>query len=135
MLSTEANRRPVEPHVVPVVYELFASGLARPSWSSEGHCDADGQLSTWPGVWFTSASFTYLNLLDTALTVLHHDGHTHRPWRVELCDTQPEPGTALYTLGPARSGELPTLHALHEDLRAVAQCLEIDVRNLARRDL
>jgi hypothetical protein len=135
MLSTEADGSPVEPRVVPIVYALFASGLARPRWSSEGRSDTHGRVTKWPGVWFASTSFTYLDLLDTALTDLHESGRTRREGRVELCSTQPDPAHALYGLAVLRDGVDPKLEELHDDLRSLGEHLDNDVRRLARQHL
>ena len=130
-LSIEPSRYPVEPHILPIVFALFGSGLAQPCWSCEGHNHAGGTLYKWPGVWFYSNSITYLDLLRTTLAALHDTHRTHRAWEVHPCDWQPHPAATLYVLGPNRAVSEPTLSALHEDLVAVGQGLATDVRALA----
>jgi len=120
--------------VIPLVYELYASGLAQPCWSCEGHDDADGHLYKWPQVWFYSSSDTYLDLLRTTLASLHDAGRTSRAWQVERSVWQPDAGAPMYELHACADGDVPTLAQLQADLRTLGRSLADDLRQLARDD-
>jgi len=130
-LSAEPDRYPIELLVVPIVYELSASGLAQPCWSCEGHNDASGTLYKWPRVWFYASSVTYVELLRAALADLFDAGRTGRAWEVKRCAWQPHPASVMYVLEPCRAGDEPTLRQLHRDLRVLGRTLAVDVRRLA----
>jgi hypothetical protein len=131
-LSIDPIHFPIEPRIVPVVYEMSASGLAQPCWSCEGHIDAEGQLYRWPGVWFYANSTTYVNLVRTTLNNLHATLRLARAWHIKRCAWQPDSAAVMYELGASRDGPAPPLHELQHDLGVVGSALDADVRERAR---
>ena len=62
-LSTEPDRYPIEPKVVPLVFALAELRETQPSWSCEGHVRADGEWIRPPQVWFYAELSVYADLI------------------------------------------------------------------------
>lgn len=81
-LSSDPVRYPVEPKVVPIVFEMATLRLIQPCWSCEGHMTADGSLGKCAQVAFYSASTLYPQLIVSYLDTLEAHKKLAYQWQV-----------------------------------------------------
>jgi hypothetical protein len=133
-LSTDPDRHPIEPGILPLVYEMKRAGMFSPSWSCEGHVGSDGSLSKIPRVWFTCESMTHLRLLADGLGSLRHAGKLRAPWQVAVTFSDPDNAETTFSLEPApASADAPSLPGLQGDVREIAGSLHHMIADGARR--
>lgn len=133
--SSDPERYPLEPAVVPLVFELNALRLVQTCWSCEGHRDAGDRLVKRPRVWFYTRSACYAQLISDYLATLRAQHRLSHPWQVRLV-SQGQQGCVTYSIEPEL--DLPDatrLAALHHDLAVIGAGLAMRIRELASRAL
>lgn len=135
-LSSDPARYPVEPKVVPLVYELRKTRVMQPCWSCEGHMDADGKLWKYPQVSFYSSTPLYAVLLVNYLTLLKHKKKLNQEWIIVISGFGQKHTGITYTIEPKLNADSkPHLGSLHCDLITIADNLEIQIKDQARKML
>lgn len=133
--SSDPERYPIEPAVVPLIYELNALRLVQTCWSCEGHRDAGDRLVKRPRVWFYSRAASYAQLLSEYLATLCARKSLRHPWQVSLV-SMGERACATYSIEPAlETVEITDLAVLHHDLAVIGAGLAHRIRGLAAQAL
>jgi len=121
-LSSEGDRSPVEPLVVPLVFELKKLGVFYPCWSCEGHVDQAGRLRNAPRIWFYADSVVHIRSLAEAVNRLHNARQLSTPWRVVVSHSDPDNPDTTFSLEPEPASN-SSLESLQGDLRVMAEAL------------
>lgn len=88
-MSSEAERYPIEPGIVSLVYSLNVLRVCLPCWSCEGHYQANGyDIAKTPKVWFYSRSVIYPRLISEYLVELKYKKQIRYDW--QICMTYSE---------------------------------------------
>ena len=134
-LSIEPERYPVEPKVVPLVYELMSTHVLMTCWSCEGHMGADGKLWKVPMVSFYSASAIYPKLLLKHIETLTYKKALSYRWQIVLSDFAQTPGVT-YSVQPELS-LIDDVHLgqLQQDLGIIADDALLKLKSIAKRML
>jgi hypothetical protein len=133
-LSSDPVYHPIEPGIVPLVFEMKRLGLFDPCWSCEGHTRADGQVLKVPRVWFNCASMVHVRLLAGAVARLHASGKLAHAWQVVVTFSDPDNPYTTFSLEPATSPDIAlSLSRLQEDAAAIARWLQTMLREEARK--
>lgn len=133
-LSSEGERYPIEPYVLPLVFELNALRVVQPCWSCEGHADAKGDVQNPPRIWFYCASVVYPQLLLEHVTQLAARGELQARWRVTVCSYSEDKVSTTFSLEPAVSPS-SSLAVLQSDLNVIAAELGSRLRDKAQNAL
>jgi len=134
-LSSEPDKYPLEPKVVPIAFELASLRIVETCWSCEGHLDQEGKLWRMPQVSFYSASPVYPQLLLRYINKLVYEKRLSYPWHVVLADFGSTKGVT-YSLEPNLNFVSdPHLGKLQHDLLEVSKGLFLNLKNLAREML
>lgn len=116
---------PIEPAIVPLVFEMKRLGLFTPCWSCEGHLGTDGTLWKFPRVWFYSDSTTHVRLLADGLKDLEIDKKLSARWQIVVTFSDADNSATTYSLEPVVStDESLQLSALQHDVEVIARSLE-----------
>lgn len=135
-LSSEPERYPIEPLILPLVYQLSALRVVQPCWSCEGHAEAGSTNRKVPQVWFHAPSELYPDLLATDLAELAFDGTTRNRWVVTLCPHgAPDEYTTFAVHPDADAAATATLECLQRDVAAIASGLPERLRRQAESRL
>ena len=132
-LSTEPDRYPIEPAILPLVFAMKRSRILDPCWSCEGHLGAGGSVWKMPMVWFYCRSMVYLRLLGDGLNRMKGIGSLKAPWGVAITYSDPGNPDTTFSLQPAPGeGRNYSLPELQRDARAIACMLEPMMEESAR---
>lgn len=132
-LSAEPDHYPIEPAIVPLVFEMKRLGLFRPCWSCEGHLRPDGSLWKLPSVWFYCSSQVHVRLLSQGLSHLKAARELSAPWHVAVTFSDPDNPETTFALEPSRSGDGElSLPALRKDAGVIARGLNKMMNDEAR---
>lgn len=132
--STDPKRYPLEPAIVPLVFELNALRLVQTCWSCEGHRDAGYRLTKRPQVWFYTRASCYAQLISDYLTGLRTEVLAHA-WQVRLV-SMGQRGCTTYSIEPVMDRpDASDLALLHHDLAVIAAGLSYRIRELASQAL
>jgi hypothetical protein len=85
-LSEEPGRYPIEPNVVPLVFELTTMRLVQTCWSCEGHANIDNKIIKLPQVSFYAEKPFYAQIISNYLSHIHWKQKLQYPWEVVLSD-------------------------------------------------
>lgn len=133
-LSSDPERFPIEPGILPLVHALSELPLLSSCWSCEGHRDAEGALHRLPSVWFSSQSLVHPRLMAELFTQLKAKGILQHNWQVAAVDS----GSALdcvFSIEPRLDGEDASLEVLHADIKALSRGLKNSLHSLALRHI
>ena len=134
-LSIEPERYPVEPKVVPLVYELMSTHVLMTCWSCEGHMGAGGKLWKVPMVSFYSASAIYPKLLLKHIETLTYKKVLKYRWQVVLSDFAQTLGVT-YSIQPELSLVVDVhLGQLQQDLGIIADDALLKMKAIAKEML
>jgi hypothetical protein len=137
-LSSEPDRYPIEPYVLPLVYVLASLRLVFPCWSCEGHLRPTGGLTRMPQVWFYSASTVYPELIAAHLAELTFRRTLAHAWTISVCP-HTTGGATIFQIQPQQLDEAEVqaaeLASLQNDLVTIADSLAPSLRALARHML
>ncbi len=132
-LSADPDRYPIEPGILPLVFEMKRLRLFEPCWSCEGHLAANDSLQKTPEVWFYCSSTIYLRLLRDALSLLRITGRLNAPWEVVVTFSDLDNPDTTFSLQPAAAPDRAlSLPALRQDIGEIAKSLEGMMRDGAR---
>ena len=131
-LSEDPKRYPVEPNVVPLVFELTTMRLVQTCWSCEGHANIDGKIIKLPQVSFYSEKPFYAQLISNYLANLHWKQKLQYPWEVALSDYG-QTWEITYTIKCDLSRvENPDIKIMQNDLNAMGENFSINIKTYAR---
>jgi hypothetical protein len=131
-LSSEPERFPVEPGIVPLVYAFSSLRLLPTCWSCEGHNDAAGKLRRPPSVWFFSRKLIYPSLVAGLLSRLRSAGRVGHDWQVTSLHCGIETDSVFAVEPRLQPDEHVGLKRLRGDTAIIAARLGEGVRALAR---
>jgi hypothetical protein len=135
-MSSDPDRFPIEPDIVPLVYAFHSLLVCRPCWSCEGHLGPDGALGRVPSVWFYAGSVVYPRLIDEHVGDLGLRRDVENDWRVSVTVADVTNPYTTFSLEPsASSGDDGDLDALRRDARTIADGLVDGIRGKAREVL
>ncbi len=133
-LSVDPDLHPIEPAIVPLVFEMKRLGFFESCWSCEGHAAPDGSIWKSPSLWFYSRSQTHLRLLANGLAALHFAGRLSTPWRVFITFSDNDNPDATFALEPVLTAkDRPSLQAVQADLGEIARSLQSMLAQEAQR--
>jgi hypothetical protein len=132
-LSSEPERFPIEPGILPLVYALSCLRLLPPCWSCEGHVDASGGLRRLPGVWFISRKVIYPTLVADLLGRLKAGGEIAHGWQVAMLNCGLETESVFVIEPRLQADEGFHLGRLRNDVAAISVRLGEGVKTLARK--
>ena len=131
-LSEDPNLHPIEPNIVPLVFELTSMRLVQTCWSCEGHASFDGGIFKMPQISFYTEKPFYAQLINMYLKKIHWKKQIQYPWEVCLSDF----GQTLeitYTIKCDLSCiDNPTLSIMQSDLQAMAKDFSTNIKNYAQ---
>lgn len=132
-LSSDSERYPIEPRILPLVFELSALRIVQPCWSCEGHEDSDGSIRKLPSVWFYVDETEYAVMLNQYLLESYAARRTHVPWIVTM--TSGPEDLAFACRPDLWASENVTLEELQEDAFALAAGLLEYTHDFARDEI
>ena len=133
-LSSDPENYPIEPAILPLVFEMKRLGMFRPCWSCEGHLDADGGPWKLPRVWFYCDSTAHIRLLADGIKELELAGKLSVPWKLVVTFSDPDNPDTTFSLEPvSRSADESTLWARRGDVIAIAKSLQTMISTQARQ--
>ncbi len=133
-LSSDPENYPIEPLIVPLVYEMKRLGIFRPCWSCEGHLGPDGKLWKVPRVWFYCDSMVYVRLLADGLRDFTSSGRLNGNWQVVVSFSDVDNPETTFSLEPVlAAGEDHRLAPLQRDIGEIASSLHGMINHQARR--
>jgi len=134
-LSSDPDKYPIEPGILPLVYVLQVLREVPPCWSCEGHEGANNEVCKPPRVWFTARSVFYPDLIAEQLAHLRVAKRLAADWQVCLVEWGQRTETT-FSIEPKLSADgLPSLSNLQNDVRTIAKDLPDAIKALARRRL
>lgn len=133
-LSVDPEHYPIEPEILPLVFQMKRLGLFQPCWSCEGHLAPNGALWKLPSVWFYCSSATHLRLLAMGLDRLAHAKKLHTAWQITVTYSDPDNPETTFSLQPACSADNPpSLSHLREDVAEIARSLQYMMNDEGRK--
>ncbi len=133
-MSSDPDKYPIEPGIVPLVYSLYTLRECRPCWSCEGHREPSGnRVRKLPRVWFYARSLVYPDLMTEYLTELRAARKLFHPWVLCVVNWGDALDTAFSIEPRPITDEGPVLDRLRRDVRSIAVDLPAEIRRLARR--
>lgn len=135
-MSSDPERYPIEPKIVPLVYAMHASRVCPPCWSCEGHWAEDREtVIKLPRVWFYAHSAMYPRLIAEYLDDLTFQKKLVNPWTVRVLSWS----SGLSTRFSIEPGMLPgigvNLTQLQHEAKTIAENLNQVLRVKARNYL
>ncbi len=123
-LSSDPDKYPVEPGIMPLVFEMKRLDMFRPCWSCEGHLHPDGSLWKVPRVWFYCDSMVHIRLLADGLKDMESSGLIRAPWQVVVTFSDSDNPETTFSVEPAQfPGSNFRLPMLQKDVAAIAGSL------------
>ena len=131
-MSSEPDRYPIEPRIIPLVYALHASRVCPPCWSCEGHLTADGStLAKFPRVWFYSGSVLYPRFVAEHIDDLTFRKKLKNMWTVRVLSWGTGPWSR-FSIEPISDSAAPTdLRRLQYEADIIAEGLNVALRQKA----
>jgi hypothetical protein len=99
-MSSDPEKYPIEPHIVPLVYAFYTMRLMMPCWSCEGHGDNTGGVLKTPKLWFYTTNDFYAKLVAQYVSTLRGDRKIQNHWSVRLLPFSQSMFTTTYSLEP-----------------------------------
>jgi len=131
-LSIDPVRYPLEPKVIPLVYEVMASAGLKSCWSCEGHMNNEGELWKVPQVCFYSDTAIYPQLVLMHLLDLFQAKKLNFNWHVVLSEFN-RSLDITYSIQPNLNHvSEPHLGALQHDLGVISDDMHVKVKAIAR---
>jgi len=132
-LSIDPERYPLEPKVIPLVYEVMASAGLKSCWSCEGHMDNEGELWKVPQVCFYSDTPIYPQLVLIHLLDLYQAKKLSFLWHIVLSDFS-RSLNITYSIQPnLNQVNDPHLGALQHDMQVIAGDMHNKVKEIAQQ--
>ena len=131
-MSSDPERYPIEPAIVPLVYAFYTLRLMMPCWSCEGHADKNGALIKTPKLWFYSAADFYPKLVAQYVNTLKGQHKIENQWAVRLLPFSQSMFTITYCLEPQDTPiHNDSLISLQRDIDVIAKNLRQEILKLA----
>lgn len=132
-MSSDGERFPIETGIAPLVLAFLQLRELNPCWSCEGHEANPGAEARPPRVIFYARSTLYPALVAEAVSVLQFQKKLSCPWEVAVTPVG-NMLDATYTLQPnLADAKKPTLRQLQNDVLVIAENLQTELVNAARR--
>lgn len=132
-LSIDPVQYPIEPNVVPLVYELAATRMLETCWSCEGHMDDNNELRKVPQVSFYAASPVYVKLLSLYLDELQNSKRLSYDWHIVITDFAQTNGLTYSVQPNLNLVSNPHLGRMQMDLKTIADSLHTKLKAQARK--
>jgi len=133
-LSSDPEGFPIEPAIVPLVFEMKRLGMFTPCWSCEGHALPDGSLSKPPRVWFYCSSLVQVRVFANGLASLKFSGKLHAPWHIVVTFSDPGNPDTAFSVEPALPANAQVkLAELQDDAATIARSLQALMNGEANR--
>lgn len=132
-LSIDPVRYPIEPMVIPIVFEVTASAGLMTCWSCEGHMSTDNK-KIWklPQVSFYSDTPIYAHLVLMHLLNLKQNKKLHYLWHIVL-GAFTDSLNMLYSIEPNLNREAdPELIKLQQDMQTIGDGMHTKIKMIAR---
>lgn len=113
---------PVESRILPLVFELKATGIFEPVWSCEGHYATSGEIHRRPSVWFCCESLPQMRALAETIASLCFAKKTSATWRIMLVSAEENSENTVFKLEPDIAAGTRLEH-LHTDIAELAKHL------------
>ena len=124
-LSADPEKYPIEPGILPLVFEMRRLGLFAPCWSCEGHLGPGEALWKLPRVWFYCDSTTHLRLLASGLRDLEIARKLSTRWQIVVTFSDTDNSATTFSLEPEPTAASASgLPALQQDVVVIAGALE-----------
>ena len=133
MLSSDPERSPVEPGIVPLDFALVELRLATPCRSCEGHPRDDGTWVRGPQVWFYGESSVVPELIANHVSKLTYSKQLLLPWHVEVCPHSECGSTTFVLICRLPDPENTSQADVQADVRTLAFTLRDGLRAEAER--
>jgi len=131
-LSIDPVKYPLEPKVIPLVYEVMASAGLKSCWSCEGHMDNEGELWKVPQVCFYSDTPIYPQLVLMHLLDLYQGKKLSFNWHIVLSEFN-RSLDITYSIQPnLNQVNEPHLGALQHDMQVIAENMHRKVKAIAQ---
>ena len=131
-LSSDPERFPIEPHIVPLVYALQSLKVCPPCWSCEGHLKSDGSPLRFPSVWFHSHSVVYPHIIHESLQAKAIRSKLSCSWAIGIKSWGEMIETTFAIQPDLVEGVIPSLDTLWADIEFLGNNLAPEVLRLAR---
>ncbi|MBT5047769.1 MAG: hypothetical protein HOM58_04645 [Rhodospirillaceae bacterium] len=133
-LSADPDHYPIEPGILPLVFEMKRLGFFRPCWSCEGHLGTDGALWKLPRVWFYCSSTAQLRLLGDGIKDLQLEGKLSAQWHIVVTFSDSDNPDTTFSLEPAdHTKDAALLPGLQNDALVIARSLEALMTGQAKK--
>lgn len=133
-LSSDREHYPVEPAILPLVFEMKRLDMFWPCWSCEGHLHPDGSLWKVPRVWFYCNSMIHVRLLSNGVSALKLSGKLSAPWQVIVTFSDDDNPDTTFSLEPTlQPGVVHELTGLQKDVAVIAGALDTMIPEHARK--
>lgn len=132
-LTSDPEKYPIEPLIVPLVYAFKTTGICTPCWSCEGHLDQKGELWRLPQVWFYSRSVFYPRIIAEYLLDLQIRKEISHNWQVNIISPTPHSMDVTFSLVPhIPVGSTTSLGSLQQDAQVIARNLATSIKQKAQ---
>jgi hypothetical protein len=124
-LTSDPVNYPIEPGIVPLVFEMKRLGIFEPCWSCEGYLGPTGDLWKLPRVWFYCESTVQIRLLMGGLKDMEVSGKLANRWQVAVTFSDPNNPETTFSLEPVvETAKVSVLPKLQADTVVIARSLE-----------
>lgn len=131
-LSSEPERFPIEPGIVPLAFELARANGIDPFWSCEGHLTQSGAMLRLPSVSFSVQSTVLARLIAHYLSELLIAKLISNPWQLRIVEWGDVTAPA-YSIEPHLQPETGiSLTAVRQDARVIADRLSNGIKRAAQ---
>lgn len=134
LLSSEPERYPIEPKVLPLVFAFTKLAFVQPCWSCEGHNKPSGELWKLPQLWFYSYYPIYVDLLNTFIEEMRQAELMFAQWNSSVI-AYGEKDCHTYVLQPLVTDTGLTLTELQHDIEVMGRCCEAGMTGLAYKQV
>lgn len=135
MMSSEADRYPIEPKIATMVFGFNTLRICPPYWSCEGHAFANGAIRRVPQVWFYSRSLIYPKLVGEYVLKLKTQEVLVNPWHIVVSHADDALETGFSIEPEVKSITDPDLESMQKDVIAISANLQTGLKSCARRYL
>lgn len=131
-MSSEPERYPIEAKIVPLVFEMFSTGVTTPCWSCEGHTTEDGaRIVKSPRVWFYSGSTLYPRFVAEHTDDLLFRKKIEHKWPVQVLGWANSLETRFSLEPVVESKEGSNLKVLQREAAIIAESFSDRLRHFA----
>ena len=133
-LSSEPECFPIEPGIVPLVFEMKRLGMFSPCWSCEGHSHPDGSLAKPPRVWFYSNAMVQVRLFANGLADLKFAKQLNASWNIVVTYSDPDNPDTAFSVEPILAADSKiALRELQGDVATIARSLQAMMNGEAKK--